>query len=341
MDQTTQEQTKTGEETRGPQPPQADPKTENLGAISLRFLAKVEKQFAAEVGEGVTLSPLKKKLVQHMFLKVDSWMRSAEAKRIKDGQTNKPAFIWENMNMAKLALDSLQRIDLELDALIKNHIHPVPYWNSKLMKYDLDLRIGYEGRLYCHMKYAIDPPLDVVIRLVHKADKFKPIFKDHNSQFDSYTFEPGEDAFNRGESVGGFAYIMFENPVKNKLIIITPADFGKSQECAQDQTFWKGHVDVMRTKTVIHRACDQIRLDPTKVNMEAWAAIEESRDDSMIAEFEEEVTQVANGEVLSLAASSESSVNASEVFEGQLVGEKVKVPVAPYVDEMKDDGPGY
>ena len=239
--------------------------------MSERFTAMVVREFGSTVGT-LRLTQHQQRLAQHLFIGIDNAIKSMESKRIKDGNDRKLPIVWANINMEKLALDGVHRIELGLDALIPGHIYPIPYLNGKTGKYDLDLRIGYVGKDYYRRAMAVERPMDIVYQLVCKKDKFKPIMKGQGNDIESYELEI-PDPFDRGDVVGGFGYIMYENPVKNKLILVSKADFDKSKSKAQTNDFWSSYEKEMQLKTLVNRVTSKLSVDPEKVSA-AYTAVE-------------------------------------------------------------------
>ena len=267
--------------------------------MSERFTVAVMKEFGAIVGQKISFGPHQKRLAQHLFLKIDASLAAAEKKRAEKGGNQTP-IVWANINMAKLATDAVHRVELGLDALIENHISPIPYFNTRMGKYDLDLRIGYSGKDYYMRKAAVEEPVDIIYELVYGNDKFQPIKRTPNHPLESYTFEI-TDPFNRGEVVGGFGYILFEDTRKNQLVIVTEDDFKKSQAKAAGDTFWKDNPIQMRYKTVVHRTVSKLQVDPEKVNA-SFLAVE--KDDMDAAGAHAEIAENANkGPIVAIEAS--------------------------------------
>ncbi|HDZ26283.1 hypothetical protein LCGC14_0911090 [marine sediment metagenome] len=232
---------------------------------SQRFTSMVVKEFSAQVGK-LQLTPYQEKLAQHMFVAIDAQLKSLEAKRLTDKSKKDMApIVWENINMAKLAIDAAHRVELGLDALIPNHIHPIPYLNSRTKLYDLDLRVGYVGKDCYKRKMSLNPPTDIIYQLVYGSDEFIPMMKSHLRKVETYEFNI-KSPFQRGEVIGGFGYIIYENPEENKLIMVSKADFDKSKKAAQSNKFWDNHPREMQYKTLVHRTLDKIQIDPEKVN---------------------------------------------------------------------------
>ena len=245
---------------------------------SARFTSMVVREFGATVG-GLQLNPYQQRLAQHLFIAIDTQLRSLETKRTDQ---NKPVIAWANVNMEKLAIDSVHRIELGIDALIPNHLHPIPYHNSRTGKYDLDLRVGYVGKDYYHRKLSIDPPDDIIYELVYETDKFKPIKKSAANKVESYEFDV-TDSFNRGKVIGGFGYLIYADPSKNKLILVSKADFEKSRKAAGSDKFWGNYEEQMQFKTLVTRVTSKLNIDPEKVSA-AFLAVEMDDNAQEIAE---------------------------------------------------------
>lgn len=258
--------------------------TPEIATTSQKFLSRVERQYNAELGDTVPWTNLQKVLAQHMYLHINASIKALNMKRDPDKQIT-----WEKVNMQQLSEDVVKRISLGLDALIKNHIHVIPYWNSSARNYTIDLRIGYKGVEYCRPKYAVDPPLSVHVELVHETDVFEPHFKDRQNECDSYSFKV-TSPFNRGKVVGGFGYIQYDDHRKNRLILVDQRDLERAEAFSQTpKDFWAEgkHREEMQYKTAVHRVYDKIPLDPAKVNDSNFQALQNPYLDSIEAEIDE------------------------------------------------------
>lgn len=303
---------------------------------SERFLNNVQIQFAAEAGSPVAFSDYEKALAQHLFLKLDSVLKDFEAKRQKDGKTNITPYTWENIDMRKLSLDAVHSVHLGLDALIPNHIHPVPYFNSKNKKYDIDLRVGYIGKAYYRMEAAVEKPKDVVVELVYSTDHFKPIKKSFSNEIESYEFEI-QNPFDRGNIIGGFGYLVFDDPSKNKLILVSESDFEKSRSAAQSDKFWSKHPVEMRYKTLVHRVTEKLQIDPKKVNA-SYLHIENKEAED---EARREINENANSEVIDIDIAYEESPEEPKPVEKETIIETQPEPEPDIVKPTVTEGPGF
>ncbi len=257
---------------------------------SERFTNLVVREFGATIGDSLEMTPYQKRLAQHLFIKIDAQLKELEAKRAKQSNSDKKPIVWENVNMNKLAIDAVHRVDLGLDALIPNHIHPIPYWNSKVNGYDLDLRVGYVGKDYYRRRVAMDEPVDIIYELKYSTDKFIPLKKNANRTVEDYEFEITKP-FARGEVEGGFGYIIYTDPTKNKLVLVTPKNFERSKKAAKTMDFWSTDPEAMQYKCIVHRTTNQLIIDPKKVN-ESFLQVEiDDADNQIEAEVEESANQ--------------------------------------------------
>jgi recombination protein RecT len=286
--------------------------------VSERFTSVIIREFSGAVGK-LEMTPYQKRLAQHLFIKIDQSLKEMEKKRADKDKEGVP-IVWININLEKLAIDAVHRIELGLDALIPNHISPIPYLNSRTKKYDLDLRIGYSGKDYYRRQMSTTPPKDIVYELVHKNDVFRPIMASLKNPIESYEFEI-PSPFDRGEVVGGFAYLIYDDPKKNKLIIVTEADFVKSKNKAPSKTFWDDYPEQMRFKTIVNRATNRIPIDPEKVNA-SFNFVEEQENHDDAARVQADIDKKANiGEVI--------DITTGEIIDGKAAEETKPDPTPP------------
>jgi recombination protein RecT len=274
-------------------------KTET-GSMSARFTSMVMKEHGTEVGP-VKFDEFKKRLAQHLFIKVDMALKEAEARR----NSNKlpVPMTWANVNLTKLAVDAVHRIELQLDALIPNHIHPIPYFNGRSKKYDIDLRIGYAGKDYYYREMALYPPTDVRYELVHKNDELTVCKKGLNNDVESYEFKV-PNPFERGPIVGGFGYIAYDDPQRNKMVLVYMEDFKQAESASGTNKFWGPYKADMMLKTITHRTARHIVLDPKKIN-KSFAIVEGEEyvdiDQQAMIEADRETEDLGNtGEVIDI-----------------------------------------
>jgi len=214
--------------------------------MSERFTNTVLKEFGSNVAGALQVTDYQRQLIQGYFIAIDRALKTAEEGRIRKNENNKDhkwdndlPINWNTANLNDLALDVVHYARMGLDMMQDNHLSPIPYKNNKTKKYDITLMPGYNGIQYIAEKYAVETPVAVTTELVYKTDAFKPIKKNVNNKVESYEFEI-TSPFDRGDVVGGFGYIEYEDPTKNQLIIMTMRDIEKRKPKYASAEFWGG-----------------------------------------------------------------------------------------------------
>jgi len=271
---------------------------------SERFTGMIIREYATAASSPVQLNELQKKLAQHLFVKIDMTLTEMEIKRRKNpNKKDMPPMEWKNVELAKLASAAVHRIELGLDALIPNHIHPIPYLNGRTQKYEIDLRVGYAGKDYYHREMALTPPVNISYELVHENDELIVHKKGINNPVESYEFHIPKP-FDRGEVVGGFGYIQYDDERKNQIVLLSMADFEAARKKAGNDDFWGKHPNPMRLKTIVLRTVPKIVLDPKKIN-QSFAIVETednlTRDEIEYHEAQTEAETYGNqGEIIDI-----------------------------------------
>lgn len=255
-------------------------KEEPKVTASERFTGMVIREFQGNVGE-LNLNEYQKQLIRNYFIGIDNALKNAETSRsYSKKKANDPPIIWENVNMNKLAVDVVQNAKLGLDMSVANHLHVVPFKNGKTNKYDLTLMPGYEGLKYIAANFALYKVADIKVELVHENDIFQPTYKNNIEGYEFKVTNP----FARGNVIGGFGYIRYENEVHNKLVVMSVDELLKRKPSTASAEFWGGEKDVwengkkvgtetiegwteeMLYKTMVRATCKKVTVDPKKVN---------------------------------------------------------------------------
>jgi len=283
-------------------------KEKNLTAQE-RFTSKIIQQFTAQAGE-IELSPYQKRLIQNYYIYTDKALATAEESRSRKKDNHNPPIIWSNVNLNSLALDLVYYSKVGLDMAQDNHLFPIPYYNSKTKKYDLNLMPGYNGIAHIATEYAKEKPLDVITELVYENDTFIPHKRGGKQKFDDYTFDIPKP-FDRGKIVGGFGYIQYENEIKNKLLFISKKDMDKRKPAYASAEFWggekynyatkkkekvEGWQDEMYLKTLKRfvYSSKNIPLDPQKIEDAAFKHVKEKEEKMAELEAQIEIEENAN-----------------------------------------------
>ncbi|GHU51675.1 hypothetical protein AGMMS49975_05860 [Clostridia bacterium] len=264
---------------------------------SQRFTNMVIREYATNAAQGaIQLNEQQRRLVQGYFVMVDRALKTADDNRLRKNKGNRNhqydnliPYDWQHVNMTDLALDAVHYARMGLDMQEKNHLFPIPYANKKNNNYNITFTIGYSGIQYISEKYALTPPKSVTIEVVYSNDVFKALKKCATKPYDAYEFEI-VNAFDRGEIVGGFGYIEYDEPTKNELVIMKLSDIKKRAGKNANAEFWgteftgkkvqewengervmkdaEGWLDEMCRKTLIREVYSgkHIPRDPSKID---------------------------------------------------------------------------
>ncbi len=264
---------------------------------SQRFTELVVKEYASTAAqETLNLNEQQRRLVQGYFVMIDRALKTAEDNRnIKNSRNsdhkydNAIPYDWNHVNMRDLALDAVHYARMGLDMQEKNHLFPIPYANKKSGLYDITFMVGYSGIQYIAEKYALIPPKNVTVEMVYSNDVFKPLKKCKANPVENYEFEI-VNPFDRGQVVGGFGYIEYDEPSRNELVIMTKeaikkragknasAEFWGTEATGKQVTTWQnntkvmvnteGWYDEMCYKTLIREvySSKHIPRDPSKID---------------------------------------------------------------------------
>ena len=222
---------------------------------SEQFTSKVLREFGSTAG-AIQVTDYQRQLIQGYFIAIDRALKAAEEKRLYKNTNNSDhtyddpnPITWNTVDLNALALDVVHYARMGLDMMQSNHLSAIPFKNnnktckSGTKMYTVTLMPGYNGIQYIALKYALEKPVSVTTELVYSTDTFKPIKRSHDNKVESYVFEIN-NAFDRGEIIGGFGYIEYKEPEKNKLVIMTLKDIMKRRPEKAAGEFWGG------TKTV-------------------------------------------------------------------------------------------
>lgn len=251
----------------------------NEVSASERFTSMVFHEFGANAVGDPQVTDHQRSLISNYFICIDRVLKTADAERIRRNEKNTNhqydnnlPINWKSVNMTDLALDLVHYARMGLDMLQPNMLFPIPYKNNKSQKYDITLMKGYNGIFYIAQKYAVERPKAITTEVVYSTDHFKPLKRNFDRSVEAYEFEI-TNPFDRGDIIGGFAYIEYDEPSKNKLIMMSKKDIEKRKPAHASDNFWGKWEDEMVKKTLVREACSgkYIPIDPAKVD-EAYRA---------------------------------------------------------------------
>ena len=213
---------------------------------SERFTNMVMTQYTNITSSKREFSEREKQLIRGYFISIDQMLAKTEAERLRKNEANSDhrydnplPYDWNHIDLPQLAKDLAHYARVGLDMMEPNTLFPIPYKDNKGNNYTITLMEGYNGIRYQAEKYALDPFRAVTVEVVYKNDRFTPMKKSHSNPIESYEFEV-PNPFDRGEPIGVFGYIEFEDPAKNKLVIFDQKAVEKRKPKYAAAEFWGG-----------------------------------------------------------------------------------------------------
>jgi recombination protein RecT len=151
------------------------------------------------------------------------------------------------------------------------------------------------------------------VEVVYSKDSFRSIKKDKDNDVETYEFKIN-DAFDRGEIVGGFYYHRYtDDPKRNKIVVFNMNEINKRKPKHASTEFWggekviyengektkktekvEGWLDQMVYKTLYRAAYGDITIDSQKIDDDFINLAESERTSHEIPDTETEVTTIIN-----------------------------------------------
>lgn len=286
--------------------------------VSERFTNLVMREFQSSSGN-VQLTDHQKSLIQGYFIGIDRALKVAEKARIAANKRNTDpkwnndlAYTWANVQINEaLAQDVVCYAKLGLDVTLPNHISPVPYKDNKVNKYGMSFIKGYRGNEIIAKKYSLSRIVSSTIELVYSNDSFSAVKKGINNSVESYELKI-LNPFDRGEVVGAFGYLEYENPTENQLFILSKKELLKRRPKKFSVEFWGGEKrvkadgkweteqvdgweDEMLFKTMCNYVFKRVPIDSSKIDSgyRRMIASEAVADEAALAS---EIAENANGD---------------------------------------------
>ena len=229
---------------------------------SERFTNMVMKQYSSTGVYNPT--EREKQLIRNYFICIDQMLAKTEAERQRKNAANRNhdydntlPYSWNTIDLPQLAQDLAHYARVGLDMMEDNTLFPIPYKNNKGNMYSITLMEGYNGIRYQAEKYALDPFKAVTVEVIYQNDTFRMVKKDSRNPVEGYELDI-PNPFDRGEPVGVFGYIEYDDPAKNKLVVFSKADVMKRKPKYASPEFWGGE------KTVYENG------KPVKTHLDGW-----------------------------------------------------------------------
>jgi len=205
----------------------------------LETVAKnAEERFIQKINESNSLTKQENALARYYFETANNIFDTFNKKLKKD----MPEISWQNIEFENFIKQMLIRIKLGINPILPNMTNIIPYYNNSQKKYELVFIDGYKGLEYMAKKFAIDFPKNIIFELIYHTDIFVVYKKDYENNIERYKFEI-TSPLDRGEVVGGFYYMEYEDQTKNKLIFFNKKQLEKRKPKYASAEFWGGEKD--------------------------------------------------------------------------------------------------
>lgn len=303
--------------------------------------------FSVFTGGGrIALTERQKQLIYGYGIQIDQALALAELNRLEKNRKNRDherydnpdPINWRTIDARALAQKMVHYAQMGIDMAQKNFLFAIPYKDNSrtaptgTKMYNVTLMMGYNGIRYIAEKYAQVPPKSITVELVYSTDTFRPFKKGRNNPCDSYELEIG-NPFDRGKVVGGFGYIEYADPARNKLIIMSKREIDKRKPKYASGNFWSegddGWYEAMALKTLTRAVCDpkNIPIDPEAAGR-SWQNIQ--------------AEEVYAAEMEAMEAAEESAASVPLRIDGGGMGdaaaEQAEIPEKAWVPEGNPAG---
>ena len=225
-------------------------------SLAERFTNSVVSAYA-DVAKGVAVNEHQRELIANYFIRIDEMLKNS-----------KQGYRWNQVRMNELALTLAHTAKLGLDMALPNNLSLIPFKVSDTGTIRLVPVIGWQGYAYIAKTYGLVPPKNFIVELVYSNDKFSVIKKDAFHESDSYTFEI-TNPFDRGEIVGGFACLEYEDKSLNRVMTKSLKELLSYRPARYDENFWKPGTEnfkKMLEKALAKQILKKVTLDPQKVS---------------------------------------------------------------------------
>ena len=309
--------------------------TDSKPIPSQRFTQLVMREYQSAAEHEFTEREMT--IIRNYFVCIDQTLRKADADRIRKNENNRDhsfdnntPITWANINLQQLARDLAHYAHMGLDMMESNTLFPIPYKDNKSDTYTITLMLGYNGLRYQAEKYALVPFKNVTVEVVYSNDNFRVIKKSARNPVEAYEFDI-TNPFDRGQPIGVFGYIEYDDPTKNKLVIFNKADIEKRKPAYASAEFWGGEKKVKEKGQYVQKQLDgwvpemwektmkraiysakYIPRDPAKMDASYQYIAQREQQYANIA-VEAEVAENANAEPISLPKQPQQAPQAAPV----------------------------
>lgn len=236
--------------------------------------------------------------------------------------TNAVALLNENEQLATFAkqhgttqiINGLVRGAVDGLDFAHKEAYLVPFGNQ------LNFMTSYKGARKMAKKYSLRPVKDIFANVVREGDEFTCGVKDGEP---TLNFNP--DPFSNKPVVGAFAEVIYQDgSIQYEVMNMDDLMACKKQARSQNSPAWKNFPNEMYKKSVLHRLCKNIEIDPE-------ISLDFINDMNSGTEIETNQEQIVENEI-------NENQGSEEFIEEDVIDTEV-VTEQPAVEELAADAP--
>lgn len=179
-----------------------------------------------------------------------------------------PARTWKVVNFEDFLSKSIAFANIGIDPLSPKMLSFTPFNEKSTGLTNITFVQDVKCMEILARKYGVNCPKNITVELIYSSDKFSLVKKDLANPYDGYILEI-TNAFERGEIIGGVSLSEYENPIYNKVRLMTIKEIEKRVKTTDSKgsptSFWRDFKPEMCEKTIGKNAWSKVALDTTEL----------------------------------------------------------------------------
>jgi recombination protein RecT len=198
-----------------------------------------------------------------------------------------PVKTWQNINFDDFLSKSIAYANIGIDPLAPKTLSFTLFANKFTGKTDVVFIQDVKCMEIIARRYGVNCPVNITVELIYSTDKFALVKKDLTNPSDGYALSV-TNAFERGEIIGGVSLSEYENPIYNKVRLMSLKEIEKRVRTTDSKgaatSFWRDFKPEMCEKTIGKNAWSKVALDTTDLAEFYSATIQENIPEEYIPE---------------------------------------------------------
>lgn len=181
-----------------------------------------------------------------------------------------PAKTWKEIGFDDFLAKSIAYANIGIDPLAPKMLSFTLFKNKATNLYDVVFIEDVRCMELLARRYGINCPKNITVELIYSNDtEFSIIKKSLSNPIEGYEF--GKiNHFNRGDIIGGVSLMEYENPIYNKVRLMSISDITKRVKTTdyngKETSFWKNFKPEMCEKTIGKNAWSKVVLNTTELS---------------------------------------------------------------------------